>query len=278
MSAQSESKALPLFPGNWDILSKDGKAVIWVYLRHSSSSQDSESQKDCISRYLDGALLDRTRTIIINDNAITGDSAVDSRNFNIIMDKARKNDLLVISEMSRVGRDPPDVAKAIHDFVKKGIKVHSVKEEYVFNTSDQSTILIMVTSLCAGLEKSAKAKRCKDGILKWRSEGKFRTKPPFGWKYAGKDKHFEIHPEQKPVLDTILRWHDDGHNPSSIAYNLNLLGYHSCLGLRKDGSPKKFFQQTIKNILVFHGKITGKLYGKNKGLGLDQRTKSRRVP
>lgn len=111
------------------------------------------------------------------------------------------------------------------------------------------------------LERKNTALKVKGAMQTLKSQGKLRGRPPFGWKFAGKENDFVPDPEQQDVLEKIKQMHIEGETLNMIARRLNDAGDDRVLGNNKKHPEKfenaKFHQPTIKRILVENGLLDG---------------------
>lgn len=111
------------------------------------------------------------------------------------------------------------------------------------------------------LERKNTALKVKGAMQTLNMQGKLRGRPPFGWKFVGKENDFAPDPEQQRVLEKIKRLHSEGESMTAIARQLNDSGDNQTLANNKKHPEKfeeaRFHQTTIKRILVENGLIDG---------------------
>jgi putative DNA-invertase from lambdoid prophage Rac len=65
-----------------------------------------------------------------------------------------KNDIFLVSELSRLGRNLMEVMSILHDCMEKDIKVFAIKEGYELGNNINSKVLAFAFSLSAEIERN----------------------------------------------------------------------------------------------------------------------------
>ena len=140
----------------------------FAYLRVSTDQQDVKNQKFCILDYCNKNHLSSMKFI---EDTVSGKVAWQNRTIGQIMEKASKGDLIVVSEISRLGRSALQVLEILEAAAKKEITVHIAKNYLVMDGSMQSTITATVLGLAAQIEREFISSRTKDALAKRKAEG-----------------------------------------------------------------------------------------------------------
>ena len=148
----------------------------FAYLRVSTDQQDVKNQKFCILDYCNKNNLSSMKFI---EDTVSGKVAWQNRTIGQIMGKASKGDLIVVSEISRLGRSALQVLEILEAAAKKEITVHIAKNYLVMDGSMQSTITATVLGLAAQIEREFISSRTKDALAKRKAEG-FKLGRPKG--------------------------------------------------------------------------------------------------
>jgi len=88
-----------------------------------------------------------------------------------------QGDTLIVSELSRLGRNMVEVMIVLDLLIKKGCKVHAVKGGYRIDQSLSSKILSMVLSMVAEIEREQISRRTKEALARRKAEGKPLGRP-----------------------------------------------------------------------------------------------------
>lgn len=92
--------------------------MIYGYLRVSSDEQDVNSQKQGVDRFAQdkGWTIDK----YITDEGVSGGKDPDKRNLGPLLKLLQKNDVIISSEISRLGRDLYMVMDILHFCMERG--------------------------------------------------------------------------------------------------------------------------------------------------------------
>ena len=148
----------------------------FAYLRISTDQQDAKNQKFCILDYCNKNNLGSTKFV---EDTASGKVAWQNRAIGQIIEKASKDDLIIVSEISRLGRSALQVLEILEAAAKKEIIVHVAKNQMVMDGSMQSTITATILGLAAQIEREFLSSRTKDALAKRKAEG-FKLGRPKG--------------------------------------------------------------------------------------------------
>ena len=87
------------------------------------------------------------------------------------MEKATNGDLIVVSEISRLGRSALQVLEILELAAKKEVSVHIAKNHIVVNGSIESTITATILGLAAQIEREFISTRTKEALAKRKADG-----------------------------------------------------------------------------------------------------------
>lgn len=152
--------------------------TVYVYLRVSTDEQDIDSQMESVKSWLSEKEIDEFE--IIKDEGVSGGVPAKKRpGFSKILETAGDGDILVVSELTRLGRSLGDVILTLNELTEKGVRVVAVKEG-LDSTSDAMQFKIMTTllALFADLEREFIRKRTREGLKRAREKGKRLGRPP----------------------------------------------------------------------------------------------------
>lgn len=136
--------------------------MIYGYLRVSSDDQDVNSQKQGVAKFAD----DRRWTIdeFISDEGVSGGKDPDKRNLGPLLKKLHKDDIIIASEISRLGRDLYMVMDILHFCMKTGCKIYTVKDNFALDNNIQSKVLAFAFGLAAEIERQMIRQRTREGL------------------------------------------------------------------------------------------------------------------
>ena len=88
-----------------------------------------------------------------------------------------EDDILIVTELSRLGRSLLEVMSILHTLMEKDIKVFTTKERYELGNNISSKVLAFAFSLSAEIERSMISSRTKEALARKKSEGKRLGRP-----------------------------------------------------------------------------------------------------
>lgn len=155
--------------------------MIFTYLRVSSNKQDFDNQRNEIDKYLSSHRdlvantqhwADTVEPIIqCTDYAVSGTVDYTKRSLYEVMKIIRENDTLIISELSRLGRELFMIMEILRKLMQKKIHLISLKENFEFKDDLTSKVLSFAFSLVADLERELISKRTKSALEEKRKLG-----------------------------------------------------------------------------------------------------------
>jgi DNA invertase Pin-like site-specific DNA recombinase len=86
-------------------------------------------------------------------------------------------DILLVSELSRLGRSLMEVMSILHTLMEKNVKVFTTKERYELGNNINSKVLAFAFSLSAEIERSMISSRTKEALARKKSEGEKLGRP-----------------------------------------------------------------------------------------------------
>lgn len=155
--------------------------VIYCYLRVSTDMQDVESQKIGIVEFCKNKGFEEDQIEWFMDEGVSGAKDPSKRNLGKLLKKAGAGDIIVASEISRIGRKLVMILDFIKECTDRDIKIYTVKDRYVLEDTIQSKVLVTVMGLAAEIERDLLRQRTKEGLRRAVLAGK-KLGRPFGCK------------------------------------------------------------------------------------------------
>lgn len=136
--------------------------MIYGYLRVSSDEQDVNSQKQGVEQFAKekGWAIEQ----YITDEGVSGGKDPDKRNLGPLLKKLQKDDVVICSEISRLGRDLYMVMDILHFCMDKGCVIHTVKDRFTLGDDIQSKVLAFAFGLAAEIERQMIRQRTREGL------------------------------------------------------------------------------------------------------------------
>lgn len=136
--------------------------MIYGYLRVSSDEQDVNSQKQGVDAFAkkEGMTIDE----YITDEGVSGGKNPDKRNLGPLLKKISKGDVIIASEISRLGRDLYMVMDILHFCMERECVIYTVKDKFTLGTDIQSKVLAFAFGLSAEIERQMIQQRTREGL------------------------------------------------------------------------------------------------------------------
>lgn len=148
--------------------------MIYGYIRVSTDKQNIENQKFEIKKFTSQHNLAVNRWIT---ETISSTSDMNKRKLGKILKKLKNGDILITSELSRLGRNLMQIMSILHHCMENGCQVWTIKDNYKLGTDIQSKVLAFAFGLSAEIERNLISSRTKEALARLRNEGKYIGRP-----------------------------------------------------------------------------------------------------
>jgi DNA invertase Pin-like site-specific DNA recombinase len=176
------------------------------YIRVSTDKQTTKNQKFEIQNFA------KEQNVKINEwteETISATKKLDDRKFGHLLKKMQKGDQLIVTELSRLGRNLMQIMKILHDCMEKDIKVFTIKERYELGDNINSKVLAFAFGLSAEIERNLISQRTKEALARRRAEGVILGRPKGrksdNLKLTGKEKEISVLLHKKISYSAIAR-------------------------------------------------------------------------
>lgn len=149
--------------------------TVYGYLRVSTDNQDCDNQKIGVENLARRLNLSVESWII--DDGVSGTKEPEKRQLGKLLKKIKSGDVIICSELSRLGRKLFMVISILEHCMKVGAKVLTVKDGYELGDNVQSKILAFAFGLVAELEREMISKRTKEALQRLKSQGRSLGRP-----------------------------------------------------------------------------------------------------
>lgn len=186
--------------------------MTYAYIRVSTEKQTIENQRFEINNYCEN------RNITLDsyvEETMSGTIAIHQRKLGALLQKLQKGDILIISELSRLGRSLLQVMGILNTCIQKEIIIYSIKENFELSDNINSKVLAFAFSLSAEIERQLISQRTKEGLARRKAEGIILGRP------KGRQSRIECHPCYE-AREKILQWNAKGYSHSYIAKRLGI--------------------------------------------------------
>ena len=169
--------------------------MIYGYIRVSSDKQTVENQRFEIEQFC------RVKNLSIDgwiEETISGTQTYTKRRLGMLLKRVKPNDIILCSELSRLGRSLFMVMEILSLCMKKGCRVWTIKDGYRLGDDIQSKVLAFAFALSAEIERNLISQRTKEALARIKSEGR-RLGRPSG---ALSDKRFlKLHRKEAMIRE-----------------------------------------------------------------------------
>ena len=184
--------------------------MIYGYIRVSTDKQTVENQRFEISAYA------KRNDITIDywiEETISGTIAPEKRNLGKLLRIIKKDDVIICSELSRLGRSMFMIMSILNQLMQMEVSVYTVKEGYKLGQDLQSKVLAFAFSISAEIERNLIAERTTEALKRCKAEGKKLGRPK-----GSKNKAYKLSDKR----DEIIRFLDDGYTKTFIINHYNI--------------------------------------------------------
>ena len=148
--------------------------MIYGYIRVSSDKQTVENQRFEINRFCE------KQGIVINDwieETISGTKNYSKRQLGRLLQKVHKDDIIICSELSRLGRNLFMIMEILNICMTKECRVWTIKDNYRLGDDIQSKVLAFAFGLSAEIERNLISQRTKEALARKKAEGVVLGRP-----------------------------------------------------------------------------------------------------
>ena len=161
--------------------------TVYGYIRVSTEKQTVKNQKMAIRAYCKQR---RLHNIVWVDETISGCKKPEKRKLGSLLAAAQQDDMIIITELSRLGRNMVMILDVLQLLLEKHVRVVAIKEGYELGDNIQSKVLAFAFGLVAEIERQLLSERTKQGLARARKQGKrlgrMKGQHPKRYKLTGK--------------------------------------------------------------------------------------------
>ena len=142
--------------------------MVYGYVRVSTDRQSVDNQRFEIERFCSKNSLTIDHWI---EETISGTKLPEKRLLGSLLTEAKTGDLIVCSELSRLGRNMFMIMSILNHLMINGVKIQTIKDNYQLGDSIQAKILAFAFGLTAEIERDLISQRTKEALARRKSEG-----------------------------------------------------------------------------------------------------------
>lgn len=167
--------------------------MIYGYLRVSTDKQTLENQKFEINNFCQK---EQIHTDIWITETIAGTKDFEKRKLGKVLKRLKKGDILICSEISRLGRNLLQIMTILNICMQKGAQVWTIKDNYRLGADIQSKVLAFAFSLSAEIERNLISQRTKEALNRIRANGR-----KLGRKFGSQNKKHILDGKEDKVFE-----------------------------------------------------------------------------
>ena len=142
--------------------------MIYGYIRVSSDKQTVENQRFEINKFCEKNKLKIDDWI---EETISGTKNYTKRQLGHLLKKVHKDDIIICSELSRLGRNLFMIMEILNICMTKECRVWTIKDNYRLGDDIQSKVLAFAFGLSAEIERNLISQRTKEALARKKAEG-----------------------------------------------------------------------------------------------------------
>lgn len=224
------------------------------YVRVSTPTQaESGEGLGTQKEFINKLVKDRGWTLhrIYADEGISGSKSANRPALQELLQDAKNKDFeaVVISRLSRFGRNARELLNNIHILQQSSVILISIKEQIDLSTP-YGRAMVGLLAVIAELEREVITEQMSESkMIKWRENRMFNGKPPYGYRWNKETNTLEIMPEEEEVYKKIVDFY--------LNYGMSLKDIG--IRLKEDGIISKkapFSSSTLSYILknsIYYG-------------------------
>ena len=180
--------------------------MIYGYIRVSTDHQHTANQHHEIELFTAKNAMKIDKWV---EEVISSRKPLHERRLGKILKKLKKGDILIATELSRLGRNLLEVMGILQECLEKDCQIWTLKENYRLGADIQSKVLAFAFSLASEIERQLISERTKISLQRLKDEGRHLGRP-YGTSYQKLQKQH----------DRLMNLLDKGLTKAEIARSL----------------------------------------------------------
>ena len=171
--------------------------MTYGYIRVSTDKQTVENQRFEINNFCERKELIIDKWI---EETISGNKEIEKRTLGKLLKKTKKDDILICSELSRLGRSLFMIMEVLNTCMKKDVQVWTIKDNYRLGNDINSKVLAFAFGLSAEIERNLISQRTKEALARKKAEGVILGRP-----IGKKSAKVKLTGQEKKISDLLKR-------------------------------------------------------------------------
>lgn len=171
--------------------------MVYGYIRVSTDKQTVQNQKFEISLY---AKKNKIKIDSWISETISGTVIPSKRNLGRLLEEVHTGDLIICSEISRLGRSMFMIMSILNRLMEKEVQVFTVKEGYRLGTDLTSKVLAFAFSISAEIERTLISDRTREALKRKKSEGVVLGRPK-----GKRNSRYKLSSHENQIVDFLKK-------------------------------------------------------------------------
>lgn len=148
--------------------------AVFAYTRVSTDQQDLEKQRHLLLEYAHSNDLRISEFI---EAAVSSGKNQKERKIDLLLENLKSEDILLVAELSRLGRNMLETLNIINRLSENGIKIIFVRQPELSTSGTHGKLLLAIYSYFAESEREYISIRTKQGLESAKAKGKLLGRP-----------------------------------------------------------------------------------------------------
>jgi DNA invertase Pin-like site-specific DNA recombinase len=171
--------------------------MIYGYIRVSTDKQTVENQRFEINQFCERNVLVVDKWI---EETISGAKNIEDRKLGKLLKRMKKGDILICSELSRLGRNLLMIMGILNECMNRDIQVWTIKDNYRLGSDINSKVLAFAFGLSAEIERNLISQRTKEALARKRAEGVVLGRPK-----GSKSSKTKLTGQEKKIAELLTK-------------------------------------------------------------------------
>lgn len=171
--------------------------MVYGYIRVSSDKQTVENQRFEIIQFANA------NNLVIDgwiEETISGTTQYGKRELGKLLNIIKKDDMIICSELSRLGRSLFMIMEILNHCMQKECRVWTIKDGYKLGDDIQSKVLAFAFGLSAEIERNLISQRTKEALARKKAEGVVLGRPK-----GRKSSHVKLSGKESVISELLLQ-------------------------------------------------------------------------
>ncbi|MBQ0154345.1 MAG: master DNA invertase Mpi family serine-type recombinase [Bacteroidales bacterium] len=148
--------------------------MIYGYIRVSSDKQTVENQRFEIQNFC------KANDMVVDgwiEETISGTKSYNKRLLGKLLRRTKKGDIIICSELSRLGRNLFMIMEILNICMQRGCLVWTIKDHYRLGETLEAKVLAFAFGLSAEIERTLISQRTREALARKKAEGMSLGRP-----------------------------------------------------------------------------------------------------